>query len=230
MDSLDGFMKSQAPTPLRPLLGRPLLAVEDSRLACEALRLVCIRSGARIRRADSLSSARRHLQVYRPTVVLIDMGLPDGSGAELLADLAQATPRVSVILGMSGDDTQAEAAREAGADGFLAKPISSLAAFQAAVLAHLPRDRQPLGPRPLLEDEIQPDRIAFHDDIAHAQEALAAGEAAYAAQFLESLAQCSADSALRDQAVRLSWAPDNADEIARTQALLEDRLGTRLAV
>mgnify|MGYP001800969413 CR=1 FL=1 len=80
MDSLDGFMKSQAPTPLRPLLGQTLLAVEDSRLACEALRLVCIRSGARIRRADSLGSARRHLQVYRPTVVLIDMGLPDGSG------------------------------------------------------------------------------------------------------------------------------------------------------
>ena len=74
MDDLADFMTSRPPTSAHPLLGRTVLVVEDSRFACEAMRLLCLRSGARIRRADSLRSAGRHLQAYRPSVVIVDMG------------------------------------------------------------------------------------------------------------------------------------------------------------
>ena len=126
------------PTATRPLLGLTVLVVEDSRFACDAMRLLCLRSGARIRRADCLKSARRHLQVYRPSAVIIDLGLPDGSGAELISELSVTSPRVEVILGTSGDSFSEEVALAAGADGFLAKPISSVIAFQNAIISALP--------------------------------------------------------------------------------------------
>jgi len=67
MNELEYTSLTPAPTATRPLLGLTILVVEDSRFACDAMRLLCLRSGARIRRADCLRSARRHLQVYRPS-------------------------------------------------------------------------------------------------------------------------------------------------------------------
>lgn len=191
----------------RPLLGLTVLLVEDSRFASEAMRLLCLRSGARIRRADTLRAAQRHLATYRPTAVIVDMGLPDGSGGDLIALLASRQPRVPVLLAISGDPDRAAEAMAAGADGFLEKPIESVAAFQQALLSRLPpgdgamdmrlaaseanrrprpaRDTaaaDPPGPgRPPAsdpaQDRIAPDPIALRDDLAHAAELLAPAEA-----------------------------------------------------
>ena len=60
-----------------------ILLVEDSRSASEAIRLFAAESGARVRRADSLHAASRHLAIYRPNVVMVDLGLPDGDGMAL---------------------------------------------------------------------------------------------------------------------------------------------------
>ena len=65
-----------------------ILLVEDSRSASEAIRLFAAESGARVRRADSLHAASRHLAIYRPNVVMVDLGLPDGDGMALIRHLA----------------------------------------------------------------------------------------------------------------------------------------------
>ena len=85
MTDLDSLAPHHGRSQQRPLLGMTVLVVEDSRYASEALRLMCLRSGARMRRADCLGSASRHLKVYRPSVVIVDPGLPDGSGLDLIA-------------------------------------------------------------------------------------------------------------------------------------------------
>lgn len=239
MDTIDPFAANYpAPTAARPLLGLTVLVVEDSRYTCEAMRLLCLRSGARIRRADCIRSARRHLQVYRPSVVVIDMGLPDGNGADLISELAQVEVEKSVILATSGDDMLETEAMNAGAQGFLGKPITSLAVFQQMVLAALPSNRQPQGLRAVQDEQVSPDKIAYHDDINYAAELLdnAPNDQAldYIAQFLEGVARSVADSRMEDAARALSnrraLGEAATSETAQIAGLIQQRLATRIAI
>ena len=218
--------------PGRPLTGLTVLVVEDSRYASEAVRLLCLRSGARIRRADCLRSAARHLQTYRPAVVIVDLGLPDGDGAGLIAQIAGARPRVPVVLGMSGDPDAEAAAMAAGADGFLPKPVESLAVFQQTILQALPAAAQTGALRALPDDVIQPDPSGLRDDLAHVADILAnAHDTAvieYIAQFLAGVARSARDRPLEAAATAL--ARDHraghalATDLARISGLVQDRL------
>jgi len=231
MDSWDDMLLTRAPTARRPLLGLTVLVVEDSRFACEALRLLCLRSGARIRRADNLENARRHLAVYCPSVLLVDVGLPDGSGLGLIAAQAATAPRIEVILGISGDATARAQVMAAGADGFIAKPIANLAAFQAAILAHLPADRQPPSPRKVSDETICPDLIAYHDDLNHIAQVLKGDADAidYATQFLGGVARSAEDYDL-DRAVRaLAKLRTTGGNTDRGVAVLSDMVESRIA-
>jgi CheY-like chemotaxis protein len=195
---IDGFPLSAAP-PDRPLMGLTVLLVEDSRLASEGMRLLCLRSGARLRRADTLHAAERHLRTYRPGVAIVDLGLPDGSGLGLIRRLSTARPRIDAIIATSGDDSLEAEALAAGAALFIPKPILGLAAFQAAILSALPPGRGPKGPRPLPVGEVDPDPIALRDDLCHAAEILSRGGGPgldYVAQFLAGVAKGVGDEGL----------------------------------
>ena len=203
--SLEMLFPTRAAKSDRPLGNETVLVVEDSRFACEALRLICQRSGARIRRADCLRSARKHLATYRPTIAIVDIGLPDGSGETLIRELTAGASRSLVVIGTSGDEAQRERALAAGADAFLLKPIPSVAAFQSLVLSLIPRERRALA---IVSDEpLQPDTIAVRDDLAQVAAALSRGEEAenldYVAQFLRGVARDSGDGELESAAAEL---------------------------
>ena len=235
---LDPLPSIPMATAARPLGGMTVLVVEDSRFASEAVRLLCLKSGARIRRADCLTAARRHLSVYVPTVVIVDLGLPDGSGLELIRDLSNASQRIPVILATSGDDRLFVPAFDAGADGVLPKPIESLAVFQKAVLDVLPPDRQPTGLRLVSAETVAPDRIAFREDLAHIADVLSDSDddttVEYVTQFLTGVARSAHDDAL--EAAALSLASRHAEggsirsDLARVAGMLQERLQDRAAI
>ena len=207
-----------------PLRGMTVLAVEDSRFACEALRLMCQRSGARLRRAESLGAARSHLRLYRPDVVIVDLGLPDGRGDGLIRELVLQSTRPPVVLGTSGLDSGRVTALAAGADGFLDKPLESLKAFQLALMR-----RQPDADRSATEAALRPDPLALQDDLQRAAAALDAGPDAagqrYLAGFLGGVARHAHDMALATAADHAALAPSDT-----RLALLRSLIRSRLAV
>lgn len=220
-------------TALRPLLGLTVLVVEDSRYASEAMRLLCIRSGARIRRADSLTAARRHLKVYRPSVVIVDLGLPDGSGLELIETLAaediSARPILIATSGADGE-AQAKAALTAGAVEFLTKPFASVSAFQQVIMSHLSEDARPPGPRLLSDETISPDPIALNEDLSHLDELLGSGPEAlpYVTPFLQGLARLTGDDDMQSASDALSKAFVSGEGITKAVTATRDMIHARL--
>lgn len=189
-----------------------ILLVEDSRSASEAIRLMAAESGARLRRADSLHAAARHLAIYRPAVTLVDLGLPDGDGMALVRHLASATPPYGGVIATSGRDRsewRAEALA-AGACACLEKPIASLAAFQDVILAVLPdAAARRRDDRDLAVAGRASVRAAFAEDLRRAQSLLADANAtgdaetvAYCAQFLGSCAETLGDAEIAAAAAR----------------------------
>lgn len=179
-----------------PMRGITILAVEDSRFASEVLRLMCRRLGARLRRAESIQAARSHLRLYRPNLVIIDLGLPDGRGEALIREIVVG-PHAPIVLGMSGDPSGRALALAAGAEGFLDKPLESLAAFQGVLTRYLP-DR--IIGLPGDDAELVPDTLALRDDLAHALSLIDAGitaeSHAYLTGFLNGVARHAHDTDL----------------------------------
>jgi DNA-binding NarL/FixJ family response regulator len=75
-----------------------------------------------IAQAGSLAEARDQAARFELDVAVLDLGLPDGSGADLISDLRRASREVRVmVLSASLDPEGIEKARRAGADEMLDK-------------------------------------------------------------------------------------------------------------
>jgi CheY-like chemotaxis protein len=181
-----------------PLRGVTVLAVDDSRFTCDALRLILTRAGARLKRAETLAAARSHLACYRPDVVIADLGLPDGRGEDLIVEAsAQGLP----VLATSGDPGGRIPALDAGAVAFVDKPIPSVAGFLRLIRQLVAGTGADAGG----EDVTPPtgDPLALRDDLARAATLVGGrgGCSAYATGFIRSLARAAGDTALEKAAL-----------------------------
>ncbi|HEX4879460.1 MAG TPA: response regulator transcription factor [Limnobacter sp.] len=72
--------------------------------------------------AHTLQEALAQVQIVQPDVVLVDLGLPDGSGLALIAHVNQHLPNCeSMVLTVFGDESHVISSIEAGATGYLTK-------------------------------------------------------------------------------------------------------------
>ena len=176
-----------------------LLLVEDSRLASDVVRLMFRGAGARLRRTETVAGAVRHLDLYTPDAAMIDLGLPDGSGLDLIATVAQRRPRVPLIIAVSGQTDLAEQALRAGADVFLPKPIESVAVFRQ-VLSKVFFPFRVTATEPA---QTEPNDAALRDDLYLALDMMngTSAQSPYAAHFISQLACMTGDCDLERAAL-----------------------------
>ena len=101
-----------------------LLIVEDISEAMASLIRVAQSAfpEARIDTAKSLKEARLLIVQRQWSMALIDIGLPDGSGLDLVRLFSELSPdTVCVVSTVLGDDTHIVAALSAGAQGYILK-------------------------------------------------------------------------------------------------------------
>ncbi|HEY0914118.1 MAG TPA: response regulator transcription factor [Solimonas sp.] len=100
------------------------LVVEDLPAPAQWLAAVLEESfaGIRVDVASSLAEARAILEKRSPDIALIDLGLPDGSGVDLIRDIAQSQPHCQcVVTTIYADDRHLFPALRSGASGYLLK-------------------------------------------------------------------------------------------------------------
>lgn len=104
-----------------------VLVVDDHPLLREAIgaRLASMGAGT-VHEAASVAEARARARASGPCdLAILDLGLPDGSGLELVGELrSQGWPRV-VVLASSDDPHAVRAAFQSGAQAYLLKSASS---------------------------------------------------------------------------------------------------------
>jgi DNA-binding NarL/FixJ family response regulator len=92
-----------------------------------------------------LAGARSVLARHVPDVLLTDLGLPDGSGIELIRETARAHPATDImVISVFGDEEHVLASIEAGATGYMLK--DSLPEEFVALIEQLRAGGSPISP------------------------------------------------------------------------------------
>lgn len=101
-----------------------ILVVEDDREIRAMMQSSLSVEGFDVQTAVSLSEARALLQHARPDVIVLDLGLPDGDGVELVQQVRQTQTLPIIIVSARHQEAQKIRLLDAGADDYLVKPFS----------------------------------------------------------------------------------------------------------
>ena len=104
--------------------GLHVLIVDDELQIRRFLRISLETNGYRVYETDTGQDAIVKTAQLRPDLVILDMGLPDMDGLDVLARLREWTKTPVIILSVRDADRDKIAALDAGADDYLTKPFS----------------------------------------------------------------------------------------------------------
>jgi two-component system KDP operon response regulator KdpE len=124
-----------------------VLIVEDDVAIQNILSMLFEAQGFRVVVADTADRGERDSRQHRPDMVLVDLGLPDRDGVNVIKAIRVWSAVPIIVLSARTDETQRLAAFENGADDYVMKPFSApelLARVRAIVRRHV-RGELPMG-------------------------------------------------------------------------------------
>ncbi len=133
------------------------------------LRVLLEAHGYRCIEADTAQRAEIEARSHKPDLLLVDLGLPDGDGLNVIRRVRGWSPVPIIVLSARTMEEQKIAALDAGADDYVTKPFSA-PELLARVRAALRRDVR--GAAPAAQLQFGPLRV----DLARREAHAAAGE------------------------------------------------------
>ena len=107
------------------MTGETILVIEDEapmrRFLCSAL----TSHGFRVAEAGTIALAERLATEARPAAVLLDLGMPDGDGLDLLKRLREWSTAPVIVLSARDREDDKVIALDVGADDYLTKPFGT---------------------------------------------------------------------------------------------------------
>jgi len=100
-----------------------LLFVEDHADTALALARVLSREGYAVTRADSVASAQKLIDAESFDLLISDIGLPDGSGLDIVRHLRKTQTTPGIAVSGYGMDQDISSAKDAGFSRHLTKPV-----------------------------------------------------------------------------------------------------------
>lgn len=120
-----------------------MLVVDDDQPIREAISRTLTEAGHAVRTEPTGAAALTAAVEWKPDVVVLDLGLPDLDGSQVLAMLRGVTDVPIIIATARDDDREIVRLLDAGADDYLVKPFTGehLGARIRAVLRRRPDER-----------------------------------------------------------------------------------------
>lgn len=115
-----------------------VIVVEDEPQIRRLVRLSLESEGCEVHEADSVQRGLIEAGTRHPDLVVLDLGLPDKDGVELIRELRVWSEVPIIVLSARAAEAAKVAALDAGADDYLTKPFGA-AELQARVRAQLRR-------------------------------------------------------------------------------------------
>lgn len=115
-----------------------ILVVEDDDALRRSLVLTLKAAGYRAIEAGSVADASRAIAHHKPTLILLDLGLPDGNGIDFIQQVRTAALTPIVVISARDGEATKVAAFDCGADDYVTKPfgVDELLARIKAGLRH----------------------------------------------------------------------------------------------
>lgn len=124
-----------------------ILVVEDDNAVAKLMAATMESQDYQYRIASTGASAIMEALSYKPEVMILDLGLPDTDGIEVIKKIRTWSNMPIIVVSARSEDTDKVAALDAGADDYLTKPFSvdELLARLRVALRRVRHDRQRLS-------------------------------------------------------------------------------------
>ena len=148
--------------------GPRVLVVDDEEQLQRLLTVALTAAGYEVLTAETGAQALRLVATGAPDLIVLDLGLPDRDGKEVLGDIRQFSRTPVIILSARDRESEKIEALDRGADDYVEKPfgIGELTARLRAALRHRANEAQP-AQRVEIEGVVMDfdKRIVTRDDI-----------------------------------------------------------------